>query len=161
MLGDETFFLTGTDEHGDKIAKSAAAQGMSPQQFVDVISGHFRKLWPKFYVMPDRFIRTTDPDHHAVVQRILQKLHDQGDTYYGEYEGLYCTGCERFRTEKELVDGKCPDHGTEPERIKEANYFFRMSKYQDWWRDYIEKNPRGCTTGTLSQRSSGILARTA
>ncbi|MBL0060137.1 MAG: methionine--tRNA ligase [bacterium] len=141
LLGRDAYFLTGTDEHGDKIAKAAAAKGLTPQQFVDDISGRFRTLWPQLYVMPDRFIRTTDPDHRAVVQSILQKLHDQGDTYFGEYEGLYCTGCERFRTEKELVDGKCPDHGTVPEIVKESNYFFRMSKYQEWWRDYIEKNP--------------------
>ncbi|MBK6766123.1 MAG: methionine--tRNA ligase [bacterium] len=141
MLGQDAYFLTGTDEHGDKIAKAAAAQGRSPQEFVDEISAQFRKLWPHVYVAPNRFIRTTDPDHYAVVQRILQKLHDQGDMYYGEYEGLYCTGCERFRTEKELVDGKCPDHGTEPERIREANYFFRMSRYQEWWRTYIEQHP--------------------
>lgn len=141
MLGMSSYFLTGTDEHGDKIAKAAAAQGRTPKEFVDEISAQFRKLWPQVYVAPDRFIRTTDADHYAVVQRILQKLHDQGDTYYGEYEGLYCTGCERFRTEKELVDGKCPDHGTVPERIKEANYFFRMSKYQEWWRCYIEEHP--------------------
>lgn len=140
LLGDNAFFLTGTDEHGDKIAKAAAAKQLTPQQFVDEISGRFRNLWPQLYVMPSRFIRTTDPDHRAVVQNILQKLHDQGDTYFGEYEGLYCTGCERFRTEKELVDGKCPDHGTVPERVKESNYFFRMSKYQEWWRDYLETN---------------------
>ncbi|MBK6910803.1 MAG: methionine--tRNA ligase [bacterium] len=141
LLGEDAYFLTGTDEHGDKIAKAAAAKNLTPQAFVDEISGRFRILWPQLYVMPDRFIRTTDPDHRAVVESILQKLHDQGDTYFGEYEGLYCTGCERFRTEKELVDGKCPDHGTIPDKVKESNYFFRMSKYQDWWRDYIEQHP--------------------
>lgn len=141
LLGEDAFFLTGTDEHGDKIAKAAAAKGVSPQEFVDDISSRFRKLWPQLYVMPNRFIRTTDPDHRAIVQEVLQRLHDKGDTYYGEYEGLYCTGCERFRTEKELVDGKCPDHGTVPEKVKESNYFFRMSKYQDWWRDFVESHP--------------------
>jgi len=141
LLGLDAYFLTGTDEHGDKIAKAAAAKNLTPQEFVDEISGRFRVLWPQLYVMPDRFIRTTDPDHRKVVETILQRLYDQGDTYFGEYEGLYCTGCERFRTEKELIDGKCPDHGTVPDKVKESNYFFRMSKYQDWWRDYIEKNP--------------------
>ncbi|MCL4304732.1 methionine--tRNA ligase [bacterium] len=141
MLGESTFFLTGTDEHGDKIAKSAAARGKSPKEFVDEVSEQFRVLWPRLDVAPDRFIRTTDEDHRTVVQMVLQKLHDQGDTYFGEYEGLYCTGCERFRTDKELIDGKCPDHGTVPERIKESNYFFRMSKYQEWWRSYIDHHP--------------------
>ncbi len=140
LLGDDAFFLTGTDEHGDKIAKAAAAKGLSPMDFVNDISSSFRTLWPQLHVMPDRFIRTTDPEHRVVVQSILQKLHDQGDTYFGEYEGLYCIGCERFRTEKELVDGKCPDHGTVPDTVKESNYFFRMSKYQEWWRDYIESH---------------------
>lgn len=141
LHGEDAYFLTGTDEHGDKIAKAASAKNMSPQEFVDDISSRFRKLWPQLYVMPNRFIRTTDPDHRKVVQEILQRLHDKGDTYFGEYEGLYCTGCERFRTEKELIDGKCPDHGTVPEVVKESNYFFRMSKYQDWWREYIESHP--------------------
>jgi methionyl-tRNA synthetase len=141
MLGEESFFLTGTDEHGDKIAQSAAKRGLAPKEFVDQISEKFRALWPQLLVRPDRFIRTTDEQHKLVVQQVLQRLHEKGDTYFGEYEGLYCTGCERFRTEKELVDGKCPDHGTEPERIKESNYFFRMSRYQQWWLDYINANP--------------------
>jgi methionyl-tRNA synthetase len=140
-LGEDSFFLTGTDEHGDKIAQSAAKKGLAPEEFVDQISAKFRTLWPLLLVRPDRFIRTTDEQHKRVVQQVLQRLHENGETYFGEYEGLYCTGCERFRTEKELVDGKCPDHGTEPERIKESNYFFRMSRYQEWWIDYIERNP--------------------
>ncbi len=141
MLGDDTFFLTGTDEHGDKIARSAAAKGIEPQQFVDEISGKFNALWPKLHVFPNRFIRTTDSDHKALVRSILQRIHDSGDIYFGEYGGHYCTGCERFLTEKELVDGKCPDHQTVPEFVQEKNYFFRMSKYQDWLIEYIHNNP--------------------
>lgn len=141
FLGKDAFFLTGTDEHGDKIARAASEKGLAPKAFVDEISTKFRVLWPQLYVMPDHFIRTTDPEHMRTVQGVLQTLHDQGDTYFGEYEGLYCTGCERFRTEKELIDGKCPDHGTVPEVVKESNYFFRMSKYQEWWLKYLEDNP--------------------
>ena len=141
LLGRETFFLTGTDEHGDKIARAAAAQGIEPQQFVDEISGRFRTLWPRLNAFPNRFIRTTDPDHTELVQTILQRIYDSGDIYFGEYGGHYCTGCERFLTEKELVDGKCPDHQTIPEFVQEKNYFFRMSRYQQWLIDHIHAHP--------------------
>ncbi len=141
LRGMETFFLTGTDEHGDKIAIAAEKNGQSPQQYVDRISKMFRDLWPTLDIQNDRFIRTTDPEHIAVVQDILNRVKDNGDIYFAEYEGLYCVGCERFYTERELVDGKCPDHQTEPKVIKEANYFFRMSKYQDWLIGYINENP--------------------
>ncbi|MDD5087543.1 MAG: methionine--tRNA ligase [bacterium] len=141
LMGRETFFLTGTDEHGDKIARAAAAQGIEPQQFVDKISGRFRSLWPQLNTVPDRFIRTTDPDHVRLVQTILQRICESGDIYFGEYGGHYCTGCERFLTEKELVDGKCPDHQTVPEFVQEKNYFFRMSRYQPWLVDYIHAHP--------------------
>jgi methionyl-tRNA synthetase len=141
LLGDQTFFLTGTDEHGDKIARVAAAKGISPQELVDDISSRFRTLWPQVMVFPNRFIRTTDPDHVQMVQEILQRVYDSGDIYFGEYGGHYCTGCERFLTEKELVDGRCPDHNTVPEFVQERNYFFRMGKYQDWLIDHINKHP--------------------
>lgn len=141
LLGLRTYFLTGTDEHGDKIARSAAAGKESPQDFVNRISKKFRQLWPQLHVHPDRFIRTTDVDHIRTVQYILQKVYDTGDIYFGEYGGLYCLGCERFYTEKELVDGLCPDHKVAPEFIQEKNYFFRMNKYQEWLRDYITDHP--------------------
>jgi methionyl-tRNA synthetase len=141
LMGQPTFFLTGTDEHGDKIARSAAASGETPQNFVDRISKSFRELWPKLYAHPNRFIRTTDADHIRTVQYILQKVYDAGDIYFGEYGGLYCLGCERFYTEKELVDGVCPDHKVAPEFIQEKNYFFRMSKYQEWLGNYISDHP--------------------
>ncbi len=141
LLGKETFFLTGTDEHGDKIVQAAREKGISPKEYVDKISNEFRELWIKFKIGNDYFIRTTDPKHKACVQKILNIVYEKGDIYFGEYGGYYCFGCERFYTEKELVDGKCPDHQKEPEYIYEQNYFFRLSKYQDWLKTYIEKNP--------------------
>ncbi|MFW6372171.1 MAG: methionine--tRNA ligase [Thermodesulfobacteriota bacterium] len=141
MKNQETFFLTGTDEHGDKIERAAKKEDMSPREYVDRISAAFKGLWPELDIDYDRFIRTTDPHHRALVQSILQKIYDAGDIYYSEYEGMYCFGCERFYTDRELVDGKCPDHEVEPEIIKESNYFFKMSRYQDWLIDHIEENP--------------------
>jgi methionyl-tRNA synthetase len=141
MRDRETFFLTGTDEHGDKIVRAAKNENLSPRAYVDKISGLFKDLCPELEIRYDRFIRTTDPDHVAVVKHILQKIYDSGEIYFSEYEGLYCFGCERFYTERELVDGKCPDHKTKPEVIKESNYFFKMSKYQDWLIDHINNNP--------------------
>jgi methionyl-tRNA synthetase len=136
----ETFFLTGTDEHGDKIMRAAKKEGLSPRDYVDKISGLFKKLWPELNIGYHHFIRTTDPSHIEVVELIMQKIYDSGDIYFSEYEGLYCFGCERFYTERELVNGKCPDHETEPDRIKESNYFFKMSRYQDWLIEHINNN---------------------
>jgi len=138
LSGYRTFFLTGTDEHGDKIAEAAEKGGVTPKAYADRISGQFRELWPKLSVTNDFFIRTTDAAHVETVQAILRQVHEAGDIYFGHYEGFYCVGCERFYTEKELIDGKCPDHQTEPEFRKESNYFFRMSKYQDWLISYIK-----------------------
>ncbi len=141
LSGDQTFFLTGTDEHGDKIAEAAEKGGVTPKEYADRISSQFRDLWPKLAVTNDFFIRTTDNAHIETVQTILRKVYDAGDIYFGHYEGFYCVGCERFYTEKELIDGKCPDHQTEPEFRKESNYFFRMSKYQDWLISHIKAHP--------------------
>jgi len=141
MFGDETYFLTGTDEHGDKVAEAAAEANIAPKEYADRISSQFRELWPKLSVTNDYFIRTTDANHIETVRSILQKVHDSGDIYFGSYEGYYCVGCERFYRENELVDGKCPDHQTVPEYRKESNYFFKMSKYQDWLIQYIKDNP--------------------
>ena len=141
LRGEEVFFLTGTDEHGDKIVKAAEKAGLTPQEYVDRISTLFRETWPLLNISFTRFIRTTEPAHKKVVQYVLQQIYDQGDIYYAEYEGLYCFGCERFITEKELVDGRCPDHLVPPTPLKEANYFFRLSKYQDWLVKYIEDHP--------------------
>ncbi|RWX49811.1 methionyl-tRNA synthetase [Candidatus Electrothrix communis] len=145
LCGDEVRFQTGTDEHGEKIVQAAEGEGISPREYVDRISDSFRQTWPGLDIAPDHFIRTTDADHIKLVQDILQKVYDQGDIYFSEYSGHYCKGCERFLTEKELVDGKCPDHQTVPEEISEQNYFFRMSKYQDWLIDHIKSNPEYIT----------------
>ncbi len=141
LAGRRAYFLTGTDEHGDKIAQAAARAGESPQAYADRISGIFRDTWTRMGLSFDQFIRTTEPRHTRVVQAILQRIHDAGDIYFSEYGGLYCVGCERFYTEKEAVDGKCPDHQTPLEFVKEQNYFFRMSKYQDWLIRHIREHP--------------------
>ncbi|MFP4517377.1 MAG: methionine--tRNA ligase [Desulfovibrionales bacterium] len=141
IMGKETFFLTGTDEHGDKILQAAEAAGESPQEYADRISGLFQNLWPHLGIDNNDFIRTTEKRHKRCVQEVLQKVYDSGDIYFGEYGGHYCFGCERFFTDKELVDGLCPDHQTEPKYIVEKNYFFRMSKYQGWLIDHIKKTP--------------------
>ncbi len=141
LMGYQTYFLTGTDEHGDKIVQAAEAAGTDPKGYADRISQMFRDLWPKLNISHDYFVRTTDPAHVRIVQSILQQVRDRGDIYFSTYKGLYCVGCERFYTERELVDGKCPDHGTEPVEREEANYFFRMSKYQDWLMRHIESHP--------------------
>jgi len=141
LMGVATRMQTGTDEHGDKIAQAAEKQGVSPQAYADEISGKFRALWPELDIAPDNFIRTTDAAHKQVVQAILQKVHDAGDIYFAKYGGHYCVGCERFLTEHEMVDGKCPDHGTEPVFQEEENYFFKMSAYTGALREHIEANP--------------------
>lgn len=141
MRGRDTYFLTGTDEHGDKVVKAAKKENMTPRVYVDTISQLFRDLWPELNINNSAFIRTTDPAHMAVVEQVLQNIYDAGDIYFAEYEGQYCFGCERFYTDRELVDGKCPDHETEPETIKESNYFFKMSRYQDWLIDHIRSTP--------------------
>jgi methionyl-tRNA synthetase len=141
MRPTEVYFLTGTDEHGDKVVRAAKKENLSPRAYVDKISNLFRTLWPKLNISNNDFIRTTDASHMEVVSRILKKIYDAGDIYFSEYEGQYCFGCERFYTERELVDGKCPDHETAPETIKESNYFFKMSNYQDWLIAHIKKHP--------------------
>jgi methionyl-tRNA synthetase len=139
--GYETFYLTGTDEHGDKIAQAAAQAGRDPKSFADQISATFQAAWDSCGFSYDYFIRTTDAGHIEYVRALLKQVHDAGDIYFDRYGGLYCVGCERFLTEKELVDGKCPDHRTEPQRIEEENYFFRMSKYQEPLLRHIESHP--------------------
>jgi methionyl-tRNA synthetase len=121
LVGDRVFFLTGTDEHGDKIAQAAAAAGISPQALADRNSAAFRRAWTRLGITYDDYIRTTEPRHAAVVQHILQRLHDAGEFYLGKYGGQYCFGCERFYTDKEIVDGLCPDHRTPLTYIEEEN----------------------------------------
>ncbi len=145
LCGENVRFQTGTDEHGDKIAEAAEKEGIEPKEYVDRISAMFRDTWPLLMVDPDNIIRTTDPGHMANVQAILQQVYDKGDIYFDEYTGRYCTGCERFLTEKELVDGNCPDHQKPPKEIAEQNYFFRMSSYQQQLIDHIKNNPEFIT----------------
>jgi methionyl-tRNA synthetase len=156
-MGRDVFFLTGTDEHGDKIAEAALAQGSEPRAYADHVSGIFRSTWDTCSITYDHFIRTTDGYHETLVREVLQKVYDAGDIYFGEYGGQYCTGCERFYAERELVDGKCPDHETEPEWIKEENYFFRMAKYQDRLLKHIEENPDFIRPGGYRNEVLGLL----
>ena len=141
--GDQAFFLTGTDEHGQKVQQAAEEKGVDPQEHCDEMVVHFKDAWKKLKINYDKFIRTTDQYHKDIVQEALQELWDQDKIYADEYGGYYCVGCERFLTDKELEegDGKCPQHDEEPEYIQEKNYFFKMSEYQDWLIDYIEENP--------------------
>ncbi|HDP79292.1 MAG TPA: methionine--tRNA ligase [Spirochaetes bacterium] len=141
LLGYDAYFLTGTDEHGDKIVKAATENGASPKDYTDRISALFKSTWTGMNISFDDFIRTTEERHKDVVRRVLQKVYDNGDIYFGSYGGHYCVGCERFFTEKEMVDGKCPDHGTKLEYREESNYFFKMGKYQGWLIDHIKANP--------------------
>jgi len=140
LFGEDTYFLTGTDEHGQKIAESALKSGIGPQEFVDKNSGKFLEMWSHLQIENDHFIRTTDVEHKSCVQQILQKIFDQDEIFLKEYEGLYCVGCERFMDESELIEGNCPDHQTRPEFYKEKNYFFRMSAYQNWLLEELKNN---------------------
>ena len=141
LFGREVYFLTGTDEHGEKISIAAAKAGKDVVTFVNENSSRFREVWDNMGIDYDDFIRTTEPRHKKVVNYLLQKLYETGDIYFSSYEGKYCLGCERFVTDAELIDGKCKDHGTEPKSIKEENYFFKMSKYIEQLKKEIESKP--------------------
>lgn len=142
LQGDKTFFLTGTDEHGAKIQEKAREAGKEPKEFVDEIAGEFKKLWAedKLNIKYDNFIRTTDEMHIEAVRRVLQTLKDKGAIYKGEYEGLYCVGCEQFKNEDDLIDGKCPDHNTIPEIMQEESYMLKMTDIQAELLEKIEKD---------------------
>jgi methionyl-tRNA synthetase len=141
LRGAETFFLTGTDEHGQKVQEASRRRNVTPQNHADEMVVRFQQAWEHLHVSYDDFIRTTQPRHVRVVQAVLQDLWDKGQIYLGSYEGWYCVPDERFWTEKDLVDGKCPDCGRPVEQIVESNYFFKMSAYQDWLIDYITIHP--------------------
>ncbi len=141
LKGFDVFFQTGTDEHGEKIELKAKEAGLSPQEFVDNVSTEIKRIWDIMNTSYDKFVRTTDKHHEEIVQKIFKKMYDKGDIYLGEYKGLYCTPCESFWTEKELVDGKCPDCGREVSEKCEEAYFFRLSRYQDKLIEYIESHP--------------------
>jgi len=139
--GYDVLFLTGSDEHGQKIQRKAEEKGVTPIQYVDAIVANFKLLWEKLGISNDDFIRTSEKRHEKVVQEIMQKIYDQGDIYKKNYEGLYCVPCESYWLERQLVDGKCPDCGRPVEKMQEESYFFKLSKYQDRLLEYIEQNP--------------------
>ena len=141
MTGYDVYFQTGTDEHGIKIQQKAEAAGVTPQEYVDQVSGEIRRIWDLMNTTYDKFVRTTDPEHVKKIQKIFKKMYDKGDIYKGKYVGKYCTPCESFWTESQLVDGKCPDCGREVQDAEEEAYFFRMSKYADRLMAYIDEHP--------------------
>jgi methionyl-tRNA synthetase len=143
VIGDDTYFLTGTDEHGQKIERKAEEESLAPQAYVDRISPRFKEAWPKLDVVYDRFIRTTDADHEAFVIELWKKIHARGDLYLGDYEAFYCVGCESFKTEKELDPGNiCPLHKNPVEKVKEQTYFFALKKYEKQLLDFYERHPK-------------------
>ena len=139
--GEDVFFLTGSDEHGLKIQRKAQEKGITPIEYVDAIIANFKQLWNELNISNNDFIRTSEERHHKVVQDVLTKIFEQGDIYKKNYEGLYCVPCESYWLERQLVDGKCPDCGRPVEKMQEESYFFKLSKYQDWWLQFIEENP--------------------
>ena len=141
LTGYDVFYLTGTDEHGQKIQKKATEALVTPKEYVDEIVGNAKDLWKSLDISYDKFIRTTDPEHVKCVQKIFKKLYDKGDIYKGEYKGLYCTPCESFWTETQLIDGKCPDCGRDVYEVSEEAYFFNLSKYQDRLIKFYDENP--------------------
>lgn len=141
LTGYDVFYLTGTDEHGEKIQKKANEAGVTPKEYVDKIVANAKDLWKSLDISYDKFIRTTDEEHVKCVQKIFERLYKQGDIYKGEYKGLYCTSCESFWTETQLINGKCPDCGREVHEVSEEAYFFKLSKYQDRLVKYYEENP--------------------
>ena len=141
LVGHNTYFLTGTDEHGQKIAQSAESRGKTAKEYADEISGKFRELWDNFDITYNKFIRTTDEEHKTGVQKAFETMYNKGDIYKGEYEGFYCVSCETFFTEKQLVDEQfCPDCGRPTSIVKEESYFFKLSKYEDKLIKWYEEN---------------------
>ncbi len=161
LLGEEVFFLTGTDEHGSKIAKKAKEAGKSPEKYVDEMVVFFKNLCEKLEISNNRFIRTTDPDHVKVSQEIFKKIHDKGAICLGKYSGWYCPECETFYTEKDLENGNCPTHGKKAEWVSEESYFFKMSNYSRPVLDYLEKTsasvlPEGKRTEIINRVKEGL-----
>lgn len=142
LLGEDAYFITGTDEHGEKLAEAAAGEGIAPQAFVDRMAARFREQWSALGLEPRRFVRTTDAEHVRAVRHFWQTLHERGEIELREYEGRYCVGCEEFKTERDLSGGRCPNHPSrEIESRRETNYFFRSSRYHDWLVAELERNP--------------------
>ncbi len=157
LLGDDVFFLTGTDEHGLKVAQAAEANGVTPKERADATSVRFVEAWRQLDIAYDDFIRTTEPRHHVAVQRFLQAVNDNGHIELGTYEGLYCVRCEAYYTEAELVDGKCPIHGTPVELVKEENYFFKLSTFQQALLDWYEANPHAVQPESKRNEALGFI----
>ena len=158
VVGDETFFLTGTDEHGLKVARSAEAAGLNPQDHVDRTSARFVEAWNALDIVYDDFIRTTEPRHHAAVGELLQKIYDNGDIELGTYEGPYCVPCEAYYTEEDLVDGaNCPVHKRPVEILKEDNYFFKLSRYTDRVLEWLEQDPSPVQPATRRNEAIGLV----
>ena len=160
LLGDPTFFLTGTDEHGQKVQKAAVANGMTPQEQCDTTVTRFQELWKKLEITHDDFIRTTEERHKKIVRKILQDLYDRGEIYKAEYSGHYCTPCERFFSKKDLLDGNlCPECKRPTDEIIESNYFFRMGKYQSWLIDHIQAHPEFIQPDFRRNETLGFLRK--
>jgi methionyl-tRNA synthetase len=157
LLGDDVFFLTGTDEHGDKIARAAQSHGVDPQQWVDAMSSRFVDAWVGIEVSNDDFIRTTEDRHRRAVQRFLGQIHDNGYTELGVYRGLYCVACEDYKKEADLVDGNCAIHGTPVELLEEENYFFKLSAFTDRLLEYYEANPDVVRPVSKRNEALGII----
>ena len=157
LLGVPTYFLTGTDEHGQKVQQAADKNGLTPQQQCDQTVVRFQELWKRLEITNDDFVRTTEDRHKVIVQEVLQDLFDRDEIYRADYQGWYCVGCERFFAEKDLVDGNCPECGRKTDAIQETNYFFRMSKYQDWLIDYIETHPEFIQPDFRANETLGFL----
>ncbi|MFQ5697962.1 MAG: class I tRNA ligase family protein [Myxococcota bacterium] len=159
--GEETLFLTGIDEHGEKMAQTAAAQGVDPRTFVDRMAPRFRDRWRELGLRPDRFLRTTDADHVRAVQHFWQTIYDRGEVEFRDYTGLYCVGCEAFMTPSELENGRCPHHDRAPEERSEGNYFFRMSDHFDWLRAELDAEPERITPARFKNEVLGMIAEGA
>jgi len=158
LLGDDTWFLTGTDEHGLKVQRAAEAAGRSPQEHADVTSARFRETWDLLDISYDDYIRTTEPRHHAAVQAFLQKVYDNGHIYKGAYEGLYCVSCEAYYTEADLIDGvNCPIHHRPVETLSEDNWFFRLSAFTQPLLDWYEANPGAVSANGKRNEALGII----
>ncbi len=157
LWGDEVFFLTGTDEHGLKMAQAAEAQGLTPKDWADRTSERFREAWKELRISNDDFIRTTEPRHYRAVSEMLQKVYDAGDIELGTYEGLYCVACEAYYVEDELVDGHCPIHGRPVQRMREENYFFKLSRYQDRLLEHYAAHPEAVQPETRRNEVLGFI----
>ena len=159
QLGEEVFFLTGTDEHGNPAARAAQKRGLTPLEHANEMVVKFQDLVKRVNATNDFFIRTTDPEHCEAVQKFIQQLYDKGDIYLKSYSGLYCSSCEAFYSEKDLLDSKCPDHGTTPELVEEENYFFRLSKYQQALLDFYADHPDFVKPATRFNEARSFIAQ--